>query len=123
VNLAVRSAFLPGSGDLFFGDMSAAQLYRARDREQGFEFRADRRIRVVETYGIHEVVIAAQVMRGGRAMAGLTEIAIVAGGDESSDHLPLAACERVRTAEQNFRQFTQRLRGLRAERERADDPR
>ena len=55
----------------------------------------------------HQLFVAAEMMRGRGAMAGLAKVAIVPGRDISGDQLALARRERARPAQQNLRQCTQ----------------
>ena len=62
-------------------------------------------------------------MSGGRTVAGVAEVAVVAVGDERRDHLALGARQRVRAAQQYLGELAHRLRRLGAEREAAGDAR
>ena len=62
-------------------------------------------------------------LTSGGAMAGVTEVAVVARRDEGGDGLALGARQRVRAAEQHFGELAHRPRRLGPEGERTDDPR
>jgi len=102
MNLQVGGTFRARFPDVFAGHVLATLLHLRGNREQCFQLRAHRRIWIVETDGIDEFVIPAQVVGGGSAMADLTEVAVVPGRYEGGNHLALAAGQRTRPAEQRL---------------------
>ena len=113
MDLHVGGAELPGALDVAGQDVLAAELHRASDNQQGFEFVRNGRLAGTLLHLQDELVIAAKMISGHCAMNGLTEKAIVPRGNVSGDEFALARRKRTWPAQQDFRQLVQWLRRLR----------
>ena len=71
----------------------------------------------------HQLLIAAKMVSGNRAVDALAEEAVVLRGNVGGNQLALTGREGARPAQQDLCQLVQRLRGLRSKRHGAANPR
>ena len=122
VNLEIRRPERASTCDVCRGHQPAALGRLAGDDQQRLELVGDGRAFRIALDVEHQRLVAAEVVRGDRAMDRLAVAAVVARRHVGRNQLALAGRERVRSAQQHVNQLVERLGGLRPKGHRTPDP-
>ena len=121
VNLDVGGVFGAGAGDVFGGDIFAAQPDFAGDREERFEFGGDGRGGGIGGDAFDDGGVTCEVGGGGGSVAGGAEEAIVLRGDVGGNQFAFSKRQWTWQVEELMGEVAQGPGGLGAEGEAAGD--